>query len=35
MFSLKQKIEDRNNKLGDTNLYIAEDTLKYLDNYRY
>ena len=31
----KQKIEDRNNKLGDTNLYIAEDTLKYLDKYRY
>ena len=31
----KQKIEDRNNKLSDTNLYIAEDTLKYLDKYRY
>ena len=30
----KNKIEERNNKLGDTNLFIAEDTLKYLDNYR-
>ena len=31
----KKKIEERNNQLADTNLYIAEDTVIFFDEYRY